>query len=296
MEQLPFARGMRWRVGNALITPLYEGMRTFTPTQLDETYPGVRTREEDIGWLRPGTLLPSGEMVMSFQTFLVEAEGLKILIDTGDNAPGLYDAALAEAGVARDEVDYILFTHLHFDHIARNVTIGSQNTLPPAFPRARYLIGRTEYDWWYGRYRSGSWLGEAEEEKALRPFLLQVLPLEEAGAIELIDPGPGLPGGLCAIATPGHTPGHLAYLLRSGNDAVYFVGDAFHMPFQVTQPAVSAVIDPDPAASTASRLMLLERMAADGGVMAACHFAAPYAGRVQRAGDGYSFSFLAQAP
>lgn len=214
-------------------------------------------------------------------TFVVRANGQTILVDTGmgpelgsfaslgfSGTVGQLPEALEGAGIAPEHVDAVFFTHLHGDHIGWN-TRDIDGEIRPAFPNARYLVARAE---WENRATV------APPEMVAR----SLTPVEAAGQLVLVEDGYELAPGVIVLSTPGHTPGHCSLLLSAGGEAGIITGDAAHHPAEMEMPDVKAIFDADPAQSTATRIALVERAEAEGLVVLGGHFPPPTAGRVVR--------------
>jgi glyoxylase-like metal-dependent hydrolase (beta-lactamase superfamily II) len=181
---------------------------------------------------------------------------------------------LAEVGCAVEDVDLVVFTHLHADHVGWNL-ITEDGVTRPRFVNARYLVPRA--DW--ALYSS---LDE------MHPNIRQnALPLGELGVLDLLEPGADVAPFLRSYPTPGHTPGHTSFVLHDGDDACVVMGDLAHHPVIVREPEFIHRFDRDPAAAIATRLAELARFAASGERVAAGHFAGSGFGRVRLDGDGF---------
>lgn len=189
--------------------------------------------QELIDSLNIGKGIPS-----SVSTFLLEADGKRILFDTGMGAPGSrLLAGLSAAGVTPDDIDYIYLTHFHGDHIG-----GMMRGDTVVFPRAEIYAARQEYD---------SWLQMPEEKKS------QVVATMNAyqERLHLVAYGDTLPGGVVALNCAGHTPGHTAY--RAGGFLI--VGDLVHgAALQLAHPEICAAFDMNPTEAVESRRYFLD--------------------------------------
>ena len=220
--------------------------------------------------------------------FVVRAGDRVVLVDTGVGGPGTPGAdwigtpgrlpeELAAAGVGPDEVDLVVLTHLHLDHIGWNLAWDGGSPRP-RFPRARYLVQRTDWEAFAGR-----------PERAREAFDRCVRPLQDLGAAELLDGDHTLDPQLAILHTPGHTPGSQSLLVRSGGDAVLLWGDVANHPAQVDRPDWGPGSDALPEAARRSRRRLLDRVEAEAMWLAPAHFPEPF-GTVTRSGDGRHWS------
>lgn len=242
-------------------------------------------------WLRPD-FAGDGAIRLHSHSFAFEKDGMKILVDTGiGNGKtranpawhGLdtgYLDALAAAGFAPDEVDLVLLTHLHTDHVGWN-TREQDGEWVPTFASARHVTARAEREFWAG----------CEMDAPRRQmFEDSVLPVERAGLLDLIDvpeAGVEIVSGVRLLPTPGHTPGHVSIELTSSGETALITGDAVHHPVQFARPEIGASVDIDPAESEKTRRRLLAGLADSGTLVLGTHFAPPTGGRLTSHGSGY---------
>ncbi|MFD8377422.1 MBL fold metallo-hydrolase [Streptomyces sp. NPDC059679] len=248
-------------------------------------------------WLRPHFADGQGVLRIDSHSFAFAAGGLRILVDTGigngkeranpawHNLNTDYLRHLAAAGFPPDSVDLVILTHLHADHVGWNTReVGGEWV--PTFPRARYLASRTEREFW---------AAYDMEEARRQMFRDSVIPVEEAGLLDLVDvpaEGVDIVPGLRLLPTPGHTPGHVALGLTSRGRAALITGDCIHHPVQLAHPAIGACVDIDPEQSETSRRKLLRSLADTDTLVLGTHFAPPTAGRVVTHGDAYRLSLV----
>ncbi|MER6715062.1 MULTISPECIES: MBL fold metallo-hydrolase [unclassified Streptomyces] len=236
-------------------------------------------------WLRPHFADDEGVLRADSHSFAFTADGLRVLVDTGigngkERAnPGWHDLDtdylrhLTAAGFPPDSVDLVILTHLHADHVGWN-TREVNGAWVPTFPNARYLTSRTEREFW---------AGYAMDEARRQMFRDSVIPVEEAGLLDLLDvPAEDLEvaPGLRLLPTPGHTPGHVAVELTSRGRTALITGDCLHHPVQLAHPGIGACVDIDPGRSEASRRELLGALAGTDTLLLGTHFAPPTAGHV----------------
>ncbi|WP_327265574.1 MBL fold metallo-hydrolase [Streptomyces sp. NBC_01232] len=243
-------------------------------------------------WLRPDFAGPDGVLRLHSHSFALVVDGLRVLVDTGIGNgktranPAWHDlrtdylARLADIGFTPGNVDLVILTHLHTDHVGWN-TRKVDGAWAPTFPAARYLTARTEYEFWAAHDMD-------EARRAM--FRDSVLPVEEAGLLDLVDVpagGTDVADGLRLLPAPGHTPGQIAVQVSSAGASALITGDAVHHPVQLAHPEIGACVDIDPAQAEATRRALLARLADTGALVLGTHFPAPTAGRVVAEGDGY---------
>jgi len=236
-------------------------------------------------WLCPDFADDQGALRIDSHSFAVTVGGRRILVDTGiGNGKKRADPAwrdldtdylqrLTAAGFSPDSVDLVILTHLHTDHVGWNTRL-VEGSWVPTFPVARYLTARTEREFW---------AGYPMDEARAQVFRDSVIPVEEAGLLDLVDvPGGGVEivPGLRLVPTPGHTPGHLAVELTSRGRTALITGDCIHHPIQLARPAIGACVDIDPERSEATRREVLGSLAGTDTLLLGTHFAPPTAGRV----------------
>ncbi len=232
-------------------------------------------------------------ILLAVQSHLVRAGGITILVDTcvGEMKPrprrsewdrraaSGYIARLAAAGCRPEDVDVVLCTHLHVDHVGWNTQLRDGRWVP-TFPKARYLMGRADLD---------HWTAEAARDPAVNhgSFADSVLPVIESGQADRVDPGHVVADGASILPLPGHTPGQVGLDVETASGTRLVVcGDAIHTPVQVLRPEWSSGFCSDPTQAAATRRGLLERAASDDVVLIPAHLRAPGM-RVRRPGGQF---------
>jgi glyoxylase-like metal-dependent hydrolase (beta-lactamase superfamily II) len=214
---------------------------------------------------------------LPFNAFLARAGDVTVLVDTGVGPPGgddpfLQDRAgrlpqlLADAGVEPADVDLVVHTHLHVDHVGWNMLDGA-----PYFTNARYLAHRADYD---------NFTSKNPDRRYVRD---QLIALHATGRLELFDAGFSPAPGVAIEHAPGHTAGHC--IVTVGD--VTFLGDLAVHELQLADPGVAYVFEEDPAAAAARRRELLPRFAASGGLVGVPHLGL---GRIHAVGEGFGWS------
>lgn len=208
-----------------------------------------------------------------FTPTLVNTGSELILFDTGLGQGGI-QAALADAGVTPDQINVVVLTHMHPDHIG-----GMTTNDAPTFPNARYVTAAPEYDFWSAQ-EAGNRVGDLVAAK--------VTPLAEK--MTFIEDGGDVASGVTAMATFGHTPGHMVYHLESNGQRLILTADlANHYVWSFAHPEWEVRFDMDKAAATKSRRKILGLLAADKVPMIGYHMPFPGAGYVETRGDGFRF-------
>ncbi len=249
-------------------------------------------------WLEPHFFDPtSGRFIMSVHSYLVRTPRHTVLIDScvGNDkerpstepwhrmqTPWLDD--LKALGVQPEDVDYVLCTHLHVDHVGWNTRLEDGRWVP-TFANARYLFHEDEYAFWEaGRTAGPQGFGSGDD-----CFADSVLPVVEAGLAVLVRGGHEIDGTMVVEETPGHTPGHVCVNLAAGGARAVFTGDLMHHPVQCAYPEWNSRFCVDPERSRASREAFVDRHAVTDTVILAAHFAQPTAGRVAANGGRLKF-------
>ncbi len=286
-------------IGDARVTRVLEYSGPTHPPEF--LFPEIPKTERDAvlranqSWMAPHHYVPHMDrLIVTIQIWVVHAGGNVILIDTGvgnrkpraaprmDMLNTLVTPWLEAAGAAPEQVTHVVHTHLHTDHVGGN-TIQQDGRWVPAFPNARYLVPKVEFDHWNNEYTKGDVGVQAGS------FADSVLPVLEAGLVDFIDGDSEVAGCLLPEEVPGHAPGMLAFRLRSGGEEGYFSTDTMHSPIQVANPHWNDryVLRADQA--KASRALVLARAAERGALIMPMHFGAPYCGYVRSQGSGYVF-------
>ncbi len=277
------AKLLRWQIGDVTITRLPECLSKMAGTDfLPAATPEGLARHP---WLVPDFATAEGDVLMSVHALAVEAPGIKLIVDTcyGEGKELAFAAALdfqgdflanlAEIGFGRDEVDYVLCTHLHLDHVGWN-TMRENGRWVPTFPRARYLFGRTEYD---------HWSHNASPDDPLDPQTVMresVAPVIDAGLADFVETNHRLSPELRLIPTTGHTPGHVSLVIESQGERAVITGDMIHHPCQIPNPGWALPFDTDSSEAVATRERMLADWEASDTLVIGTHFNAPTAGHI----------------
>lgn len=239
------------------------------------------------------------------QTWVLRSEGKTILIDTG-NGNGKerpyvpmwghldtgYLAALAAAGVQPEDVDIVVNTHLHLDHVGWNTRLDGQSWVP-MFPNATYLIAKDDFEFWNPANGHKPNFGPGNQNV----FEDSVSPVHAAGQTLLWEGRHRIDGNLELELAPGHTPGSAVVTLASGTDRALFAGDILHSPVQFAHPDYSSCFCEDPDTARATRHRLLGWAADNNALVLPAHFGGQSAVEIARAGGTYAIkNWAAFAP
>jgi glyoxylase-like metal-dependent hydrolase (beta-lactamase superfamily II) len=183
---------------------------------------------------------------------------------------------LAAAGAHPDEIDFVMCTHFHADHVGWNTQL-VDGRWQPTFRNARYVFKRTEFDRWDDRRAD-----HVPRESQRFVFADSVLPVVESGQALMIDDGYTVDERLTVEPAPGHTAGNATIRLRTRGEQALFSGDVIHHPVQLPYPQLCSVFDDDPVTGLATRLRVLDEVAESGILLLPTHFAAPFCCRIHK--------------
>ena len=264
---------------------------TFFPTLTPELL------AENRAWLEPAAIDPaSGNIVLCIQSYIVRTPHHTILIDScvGNDKPrptrpfwdrlktDTYMRSLAAAGIGVKDIDFVMCTHLHVDHVGWNTRLENGRWVP-TFPKARYVFSKKELDYWTGQVGKIDvpWIEDS------------VLPIVAAERAELVTSDHSLNDHVRLQPTPGHTPDHYAVALGRGGAQAVVCGDLIHSPLQARYPEISMRADFDPQQAAVTRRRFLERHCDTGTLVCTAHFPSPSIGHVTRWGEGFRFVLAA---
>lgn len=261
------------RIGNVDITAIIDAEASAPPSVL---FPSVAADD----WAPYHHLLADDgkTMKLTISAHLVRSGAKTILIDTGIGAKdramfpnGRLPDALREAGVKPEDVDIVVATHLHVDHVGWHTTAEGDGCRP-TFPRAEIIFNREEWEFF------------TEPVQAAKPDMHYirdcVLPLKDSPRLQLVDGEHKITDELVMLPTPGHTPAHVSIGIASAGEAGIIIGDVCHHPAQLMQTGWSPVFDMNPVLSAETREKLVQRIERERLAVAGGHFAHPGFGRV----------------
>ena len=227
------------------------------------------------------TLDERGLAMGAVTCYLLNASGKLILVDTGigpRKRPGFptghLDTALRDAGVSPEEIDAVVHTHLHIDHVGWNTFETADGRTEVFFPNATFVIQQAEWDYWM----TAEMLAEPRNV-ALREC---VEPLRNSGRLQFTGGEDTFGEDLVFISAPGHTPGHVAVGVASNGERALIIGDASHHPVHVTHPDWVTPLDWDPAMACGSRDRLFDLAADERRLVLAGHWKHPGWGHIVR--------------
>ena len=261
-------------VGDAEIISVSDGHIHFEPSDF---FPSIDSAE----WgPYADQLTDQGLIRMNVGSFVLRVADAVALVDTGlgegdhpfENSEwGLLVDDMARKGIAPDEIDTVIITHLHRDHVGWNM-VEENGVRTPFFPNAKYYIPKADWDVFTRRAGMAMFAYIAE----------QVMPLLDLGALEFVEGELAIGSHLTALPTPGHTPGHTSVLVSSAGEKAVVLGDAAHVPVQAHHTDWSPRADSNPELSRQNRAELFDRMEKDHSLVVSGHFQAPGFGRLVR--------------
>lgn len=283
---------LTFKAGDLTIHRIIEQETTFLPALdfLPALTPEVLA--ENRAWMQAAKALDASDvLILCFQSYVVKTPHHTILIDSciGNDKPrpqrpkwnmktdDTYMRALAAAGISVGAIDYVMCTHLHVDHVGWNTRLENGRWVP-TFPKAKYVFGRTEFDFWI----------ETHAKTPVPAIGDSVMPIVDAKRHEVVGDDHAIGDHLRILPTPGHTPGHSAFRLGKGKDEAVFSGDLIHSPLQALYPELSMKFDVDQPVAGTTRRGFLERYCDTDTLCCTAHFPSPSVGRIRRKGNGFS--------
>ena len=279
-----------WRVGRVEITRLVEVWKWEDDIAmvLDGGKPEVVIAQP---WLLPDHATPQGRMFINFQAFVLRVGKRRIMIDTCVGADRerqfpvftrmqtTFLQDLGSIGISPTDVDTVMCTHLHFDHVGWNTHLVNGRWVP-TFPNARYLFSRKEYDHWIMLRETGGY-------HAINHLQDSIDPVVEAGLVDFVNHDHQISDEVRLLPTPGHTPDHVSVHISSQREEAVITGDLMHHPIQLAMPAHPATFDMDKKAGSKTRVDFVTRFKEKPVLVIGSHFADPGAGFIVRHGDAW---------
>lgn len=290
-----------WHIGDVVVTKVYESTLAHDPITM---LLNITAKDLDPyrSWMAP-YLGPNDEMVMSVHALCVEADGQKIVVDTcignsrqykaelvANTFNGLDTTFLADmtaAGFGPDDVDTVVLTHLHMDHIGYNTIQDENGAWVPTFRNARYIMSKQDHEMWKAGFNE---MPDFVADFALS-YDVSIAPPVDAGQAELVEPERfQVTPSVSLIPTPGHTHDHMSVKIESRGKVALITGDALHSPLQFARPEWSNIVDIDPDKSVKSR-QLLRKMATDNdALILGTHFPGKTGGYLRPDGGDLKFA------
>lgn len=284
------------KLGNVRVQPIVEQEGAFF--DLRQFFPDITDAmvDENLAWLAPDYIEPGTDrVILRIQSYLVRTPHHTILVDScvGNHKPrpgrafwdkmtsDRYERNLAASGVRPEEIDFVMCTHLHVDHVGWNTRLENGRWVP-TFPNARYVFSDRELTYWTERHSN-----DAESV----PWITDsVLPVVEAGQVDIVKSDHALNDHVHLIPTPGHTIDHYAVSVGRDGPRALIAGDMIHSPIQARYPELGIFADFDRNMGGQSRRRILDLLCDTPDVLCTAHFPATSMGRISRWGDGFRFN------
>jgi len=248
-------------------------------------------------WLIPSYYHPQSDaLILSMHSWLVKTDRHTLLVDAcvgndKDRLPrthwhlrqGNFLQQLASLGVSPSDIDFVMCTHMHADHVGWN-TIRADGDWVPTFPNAQYLFSKLEYQHASTFNYQNPIMGKAFQDS--------VLPIITAGQALMINDGHEIDDMFTVQLAPGHTPGNAMLQLQTSGQEALFVGDVIHHPIQVYHPELSTIACLDAEGSHQSRLRMLNHCCNQHALMLPAHFSAPHGGYIQEKSSGFELEWM----
>ncbi|MHC3468329.1 MBL fold metallo-hydrolase [Streptomyces sp. 7R007] len=290
----------RFEIGDVEVLRVVEWQGPYAATRelVPEAGPEVWRAERDV--LAPDYWEPAGDRaVVAVQTWVLRSGGRTVLVDTGvgngrerpgnpffhrQQGTGL-PTLLERAGVRPEDVDIVVNTHIHGDHVGWN-TRDQDGDWVPAFPHATYLVPAAD-DHHFGP--DGGYAGGVRPDDRLM-YEDSIAPVHKAGQVVLWDGEHRVDAHLTLEPAPGHTPGSSVLRVASRGERAVFIGDLVHTPVQITHPECNSRFCREPAQAAASRRRVLERAAELRELVIPAHLAGTGVAEVRRQGEAFTFA------
>ncbi|WP_419693451.1 MBL fold metallo-hydrolase [Mesorhizobium muleiense] len=272
---------LRRNVGSVQVTALLDGYIDIGSELV------IGLAEADAERLAEASFQKPGPRRAPVNAYLINLGDRLVLVDAGTSdsmgpSLGRLPAAIEAAGVSPDQIDTLLITHMHPDHINGVLTPAGQ----AQFPNAELVVTATDYAFWHDDAN----MNQAPDEA--KPFFIGARKAAAAYADRLrqVDGEREALGSIRTVPLPGHTPGHAGFIVESDGEALFIWGDVVHMAiYQFARPDWSIAFDVDSKLAAETRKRTLDRVAADRMLIAGMHLPFPGIGHVARDGDAYRF-------
>jgi glyoxylase-like metal-dependent hydrolase (beta-lactamase superfamily II) len=275
---------MKWQIGKIKVTRIQE----LVFPEFSDVIPAV-TKElvKEIKWLFPHFVTADGHLSLSIHSLIVETPTHKLVVDTciGDGRDRMpmegmhmlstnYMRDMQAEGYQPEDMDFVLCTHLHVDHVGWNTRLVDGKWVP-TFPNAKYIMDKKDLDFW-GSIDADTDIDFMQVQRQV--FKDSLMPVINAGLAQPVDAPSIICEGVRLISTPGHTPGHVSVVLESEGQTGLITGDFIHHPIQFHDPALVSPFDVDNEMAIETRRRIFGEYADTPTLIIGTHFAGPTAG------------------
>ncbi|MGY8843627.1 MAG: MBL fold metallo-hydrolase [Gammaproteobacteria bacterium] len=275
---------MKWQIGKIKVTRIQE----LVFPEFSDVIPAV-TKElvKEIKWLFPHFVTADGHLSLSIHSLIVETPTHKLVVDTciGDGRDRMpmegmhmlstnYMRDMQAEGYQPEDMDFVLCTHLHVDHVGWNTRLVDGKWVP-TFPNAKYIMDKKDLDFW-GSIDADTDIDFMQVQRQV--FEDSLMPVINAGLAQPVDAPSIICEGVRLISTPGHTPGHVSVVLESEGQTGLITGDFIHHPIQFHDPALVSPFDVDNEMAIETRRRIFGEYADTPTLIIGTHFAGPTAG------------------
>jgi glyoxylase-like metal-dependent hydrolase (beta-lactamase superfamily II) len=277
----------RYKIGEAQVNVISDGVNTFA---IPENFV-LNAKKDEINAALEKAFMPKDKVSVNFSPLVINTGGKLVVVDTG-NGPGAFASSkgnvgqfasnMAAAGFDPKNIDLVVISHFHGDHI--NGLLTGDNTL--AFPNAEVLVPAAEW-----KYFMDDGEMSRQTTERMKGVFANARRVFEAGLKKKVTPyeaGKEVAPGLLPVDTLGHTPGHVSFILSSGSDKVFIQSDVTNNPtLFVSNPGWHLTYDQDPAMAEATRRKVYDMLVADKMRVQGFHYPFPANGYVEKDGNGY---------
>lgn len=278
---------LRWNIGDVEVIRIAEACDPF-PVSMILPGASLEAMTPHLPWLQPHFVDAEGRLLLSVHGLVIKSRGTTIMVDTcvgphaleehGQRPTNAFFENLESAGLSPEDIDVVLCTHMHFDHVGWN-TMRVGDAWVPTFKNARYLFSRDEWEHWH-----------SAKDKGYATTLNEcVQPVIDAGLCDLVAMDHAITDEVRLVPTPGHTPGHVGVSISSRGANAYITGDTVFHPIQWAEIEWGSDADYDAGKALAMRRQVRETYGSPEHLIIGTHFAPPTAGHVIREGDGWWF-------
>lgn len=276
-------KSLSWEIGEVILRQIVE----IEENEIFSSFIPEATREhiKKIDWLYPNYADEKGELKSLVQSFLIESDGKKILVDTCNgnhkNRPNVprwgnlntnYIKKLMDIGVTPKDIDFVVCTHLHFDHVGWNTVIDNGEWIP-TFPNAKYLFSEEEYKYWIAKPSN-------EMIDDFNGIDDSVIPIVRSGQAIFVPDDYRINQAVRLFPTPGHTPHHVSIEISSSGKSAIITGDVMHHPCQIAHQEWTTGADTLPEQTVETRKQFINKYLDTETLIIGSHFAYPVAGHL----------------